>query len=243
MPPYTPPSHAARRLLIDVDRLSVTLGAELVLDKVSFCVHSGEFIGLIGPNGAGKTSLLKVILGLSRPTSGKLSKRPDKVGYIPQRGFAHDTQVPLSVLEVVGLGSKGHKARAVQALRDVKMFDFLGKRFAELSGGQQQRVLIAKALSADPSLLILDEPTTGIDERSQTEFFQVLAKLQKRGITILMVSHDVDTVLRLVTRVMCLNHSLLYDGPPQHFEADKYLPSFYNQQHRLLHHQHGEPHA
>lgn len=241
-PPSEPPLHATKRLLLDADALSVRLGAELVIDNVSFCVHSGEFIGLIGPNGAGKTTLLRVLLGLLRPTGGHLNKKPDTIGYVPQRGYMHDTQVPLSVLEVVRLGSGG-ESRAEQALRDVGMREFARRRFSELSGGQQQRVLIAKALAAQPSLLILDEPTTGIDERSQKEFFATLAKLHKRGITILMVSHDVDTVLTLVTRVMCLNRNLLYDGPPEHFEADKYLPNLYTQQHVLLHHQHGADHV
>lgn len=219
------------------------LGNNLILDNISFCVHAGEFIGLIGPNGAGKTTLLKVLLGLTPATHGKLSKKPKAIGYVPQRGYTHDNQVPLSVLEVVKLGSRGNLEQAKQALHDVKMQDAAGKRFTELSGGQQQRVLIAKALAGSPSILLLDEPTTGIDESSQADFFDILTKLAKRDISVIMVSHDVDTVLRLVTRVICLNRSVLYDGSPKHFEADKYLPRFYDQQHMILHHKHGEPHA
>jgi len=233
------PSHANKQLLIDVDNLSIVLGAETVIDKLSFCIHSGEFIGLIGPNGAGKTTLLKALLGLVQPTRGKITKHSGVIGYIPQRGFMHDNQVPMSVLEVVRLGSKGKAADAHAALEAVRMTEFANKRLAELSGGQQQRVLIAKALAAHPSLLILDEPTTGIDERSQTNFYQILSELKIKGIAIVMVSHDVDAVLNQVSRVICLNRSILYDGSPEHFEADKYLPNFYVAQHRLLHHQHG----
>lgn len=236
-------SPVSKELLLDADNIGVKLGNNSVISDVSFCVHSGEFIGLIGPNGAGKTTLLRVLLGLLPPTEGQLSKKPQNIGYVPQRGYSHENQVPLSVMEVVKLGSRGNQAQANQALLDVNMQDAAGKRFTELSGGQQQRVLIAKALASNPAILVLDEPTTGVDSNSQTEFFETLSRLHKRGIAVLMVSHDVDTVLKVVTRVICLNGSILYDGPPQHFEADKFMPRLYNQQHMLLHHQHGGDHA
>lgn len=229
--------------MLDVDNLSVKLGAETVIDKVSFCIHSSEFIGLIGPNGAGKTTLLRALLGLLETDSGKISKNTGVIGYIPQRGATHENQVPMSVLEIVSLGSKGNKALAHEALEDVKMAEFANKRFTQLSGGQQQRVFIAKALAAKPNLLILDEPTTGVDESSQAEFYQILYRLQKRAITIVMVSHDVDTVLSLVTRVICLKRGILFDGSPEHFEADQYIPNFYDAQHRRLHHKHGKTNA
>lgn len=221
-----------------MDNLSVVIGNEHVLDDISFCIHSGEFIGLIGPNGAGKTTLLRVILGLWSAGSGTVVKRAGTIGYIPQRGYRQDSQVPISVLEVVKLGSKGDMVMATKALTEVRMQDYATKRINELSGGQQQRVLIAKALAANPDMLILDEPTTGIDEQSQDEFYKILAKLQARGIAVIMVSHDVDIVLKLVSRVICLNRTIVYDGEPEHFDADKYLPRLYGQQHRVLHHQH-----
>lgn len=214
-----------------------------MLEDISFCVHAGEFIGLIGPNGAGKTTLLRILLGLMPPTEGRLSKKPQNIGYVPQRGYTNDNQVPLSVLEVVKLGARGDTSRANQALVDVNLQDAIRKRFTELSGGQQQRVLIAKALAGNPAILMLDEPTTGVDSNSQTEFFETLAKLHERGIAVLMVSHDVDTVLKVVTRVICLNRSILYDGSPQHFEADKFTHRLYTQQHMILHHQHENDNA
>ena len=234
------PSHASKKLLVDADNLTVRHGAETVLQDVSLCIHSGEFVGLVGPNGAGKTTLLKVLLGLQQTQRGTVTKAKQvTVGYIPQRGSQVLPQVPVSVLEVVLLGSRGDAAVARAALADVKMADAAAKRFSALSGGQQQRVAIAKALAAKPDILILDEPTTGIDEHSQTAFYTILRGLQQQGITIVMVSHDVDTVLKLVTRVICLNGSVVYDGVPEHFEADKYLPDAYTKQHMLLHHHHG----
>jgi zinc transport system ATP-binding protein len=235
--------HANKRLLIDADNVSVRLGNELAIDQVSVCIHSGEFIGLIGPNGAGKSTLLKALLGLVPPTSGEISRQPAVYDYVPQRGNLYSGITPLSVLEVVKLGSKGAEAAARQALQVVQIEDLAGKRFNELSGGQQQRVAIAKALAAQADVLILDEPTTGIDDRSQLEFYDILRTLQEKGITIVMVSHEVEAVLKLVTRVICLNRTVLYDGLPEHFEADKYLPLVYTDQHRKLHHHHGDLHV
>jgi zinc transport system ATP-binding protein len=237
------PLHAAK-VLVDVDDASVSYGAERVLDNVSFCIHEGDFIGLIGPNGAGKTTLLKAVLGLMPPTTGQVRRRVSSVGYIPQRGALYAGQVPMSVAEVVRLGVRSARAGTdVQtALEQVGMQDYAARRFTELSGGQQQRVAIAKALAGHAQLLILDEPTTGIDEGSQKAFYRLLKKLQAQGITIVMVSHEVDAVLDLVTRVICLNRSVLYDGPAEHFEEDKYLPKLYAAQHVQLHHQH-DPHG
>ncbi len=228
---------------MDVDDVTVRYDGASVLDSVSFCVHQGEFVGLIGPNGAGKTTLLKVILKLLPPSKGEVRQAPRSIGYIPQRGALYSAIVPISVLEVVKLGSHGSTSEAIKSLGDVGMAEFAKRRFNELSSGQQQRVSIAKALASNADVLLLDEPTTGIDERAQKEFYALLRNLRQRGITILMVSHEVDTVLKLVTRVICLNQTILYDGPPEHFEADKYLPQAYQAQHRRLHHQHGGRHA
>lgn len=237
-------SHATNELLLDIDNVRVELGNQTAIDQVSFCVHGGEFIGLIGPNGAGKTTLLRTMLGLQTPTSGTVKRLHNSViGYVPQRGNLYNGQIPISVLEVVALGSRGSMPSARQALEAVSMLDVSHKLFTDLSGGQQQRVAIAKALASNPSMLLLDEPTTGIDEASQHEFYEILHNLQKRGLTIIIVSHDIDSVLNLVTRVICLNQTILYDGAPEHFESDEYLPSLYKAQHRLLHHHHREQHA
>ncbi len=230
--------HATDQLLVDIDNVSVRYEAERILERVSFCMHRGEFIGLIGQNGAGKTTLLRVILGLEQATQGNVNRHQARIGYVPQRGNHYNAIVPVSVLEVVKLGARGSTQQAMQALEEVGMSHAARKRFSELSGGQQQRVIIAKSLAGDTDILFLDEPTTGIDERSQDEFYSLLSTLRQKGITIVMVSHDVDAVLKLVTRVICLNQSILYDGSPDHFEADKYMPAFYKARHIQLHHDH-----
>lgn len=234
--------HASSELL-DIDNVTVAFGAERVLQDVSLCVHDGECIGLIGPNGAGKTTLLRVMLRLLQPTTGQVHRPTVKAGYIPQRNAQYSAIVPISVMEVVQLGAQGSTVQALGALAAAQMQDAAHKRFTELSGGQQQRVAIAKALAAEAKLLILDEPTTGIDERSQAAFYTLLKDLRAQGMTIVMVSHDIDTVLSLVTRVICLNRTVLYDGPPEHFETDKYMPSYYKTRHRQLHHHHEAEHV
>jgi zinc transport system ATP-binding protein len=232
------PSTASSQPLLELRDVTVAFGGEPALETASLCLHTGEFVGIIGQNGAGKTTLLKTILGLQKPTSGDVIRSQNvRTGYIPQRGAHYSGIVPISVLEVVKLGSQhSSAAQALQALAQVQMESFANRIFTELSGGQQQRVSIAKALAGNAGLLILDEPTTGIDERSQTSFYALLRSLQEKGITILMVSHEVDTVLSLVTRVICLNQQVVYDGPPEHFESDKHLPNHNQRIH--LHHNH-----
>jgi zinc transport system ATP-binding protein len=241
-PTSEPPLHATKPLL-DVDDLTVRFGSETVLEHMSFCVHPGEFIGLIGPNGAGKTTLLRTVLGLMQPTAGHVRREQARIGYIPQRGTLYNGTVPISVLEAVRLGAGGSTPAAQKALAQVGLGRLAGRRFNELSGGQQQRVALAKALSGGADVLILDEPTTGVDEQTQTTFYELLRSLQQQGVTIIMVSHEVDTVLKLVTRVICLNGTIVYDGPPEHFEADTYMPSAYANQHVQLHHHYEGHHA
>ena len=236
--PSEPLVHAANPLLLDVDNVSVRFGSENVLQDISLCVHSGEFVGIIGPNGAGKTTLLRTILGLQKHATGEIARHARNIGYVPQRGNSYNGQIPISTLEVVMLGSNGSREHALQALERVAMSDVASKPYGNLSGGQQQRVSIAKALASNPDLLILDEPTTGIDRQSQQTFYDILKDLQQQNLTIIIVSHDIDAVLNLVTRVICVNQTVVYDGDPAHFETDKYLPQLYKTQHRILHHLH-----
>lgn len=234
--------HASKQTLIDVDNLTVHLGGEVALDNISVCVHAGEFIGIVGSNGAGKTTLLRTILGLIKPTSGKITKKDSVISYIPQNGNMYNSTVPMSVMEIVKLGAAGSSSLAKDSLQAVGLQGIENRRFTDLSGGQRQRVGIAKALSSNPDILILDEPTTGIDERSQAEFYEILHNLQKRGITIITVGHEIETLTNHVTRIICLNRELLYDGPPALFDPQKHLPTFYKSQHELAHH-HGDNHA
>lgn len=227
-------------MLVDVDNLTVDFGGQPAVHKASLCMHRGEFIGLIGPNGAGKTTLLKAILGLARPNHGHVHMHATKVAYVPQTGRLYNGIVPISVLEVARMGATSLQ-QATESLAQVGMERFARKRFNELSGGQQQRVIIAKALAERADLLILDEPAAGVDEQTQKEFYKLLQSLLGEGITVVMVSHEVDMVLKLVTRIVFLNQTVLYDGPPAKFDPQKYLSQEYQAQHQKLHH--GGEHA
>lgn len=208
--------------------VTVRFGGDTALRNISFEIQSGEFVALVGQNGSGKTTLLRVLLGILKPTEGEAIIHEATIGYVPQRGQLYSGAVPISVLEVVQLGSKGNKVKAREALKSVSMEGFEGRSFNELSGGQQQRVVIAKALASNADVLILDEPTTGVDIESQTEFYDLLRELHGKGRTIIMVSHDVDSVIKLVSRVICLNRQIIYDGPPEQFDSQQRLRSPYN---------------
>lgn len=184
---------------------NVTFGysASTVIENVTLSINEGDFVGLVGKNGSGKSTLLKLILGQLSPDKGKLTiDKTQKIGYVEQVTVTSDNSFPASVQEIVSLGlyqtigyfrhvNKKHKKMISNALAIVGMQGFEKKQLSFLSGGQQQKVLIAKALVANPDLLILDEPTTGIDKDSETEFIDLLHHLNRHhGKTIVMVTHN-----------------------------------------------------
>ena len=196
-----------------------------VLDDVTLRIERGDFVGLIGPNGGGKTTLLKVILGLLTPHSGRvrvLGRRPRDVsravGYVPQHAVI-DAGVPATVLDVVLTGRLGvspwgpryrrnDREAAREALRQVGVEPLARRRMGELSGGQKQRVLIARALASAAEVLLLDEPTAGVDLHMEQNIFELLHRLNER-LPIVLVSHDVGFVSAHVNRVACLNRRLV----------------------------------
>jgi zinc transport system ATP-binding protein len=199
-----------------------------VLEAINLSIESNDFLGIIGPNGGGKTTLLKVILGLIKPSRGKvtvLGMSPERgrkhIGYISQFNlFDHD--FPISVFEVVLMGrynkaglfhnySEDDNKAAIAALKTVEMLDYKDRQVGKLSGGEQQRVFIARALTTNPQLLLLDEPTASIDPNMQAEFYELLDKL-KGNMAIVLVSHDVSAVSIYVNEIACLNHQLFYHG-------------------------------
>jgi ABC-type Mn2+/Zn2+ transport system ATPase subunit len=202
------------------------------LVDVTLDVPLRSFTALIGPNGAGKTTVLRLLLGLLRPATGSvevLGGRPGQVGqpigYVPQR-IRLPTGFPLSVHEVVLMGRYGRlgigrrpgpddRTRVHQALERVGMAELEQERFGDLSGGQQQRVLIARALCADPRLLILDEPTVGLDPAARARFYTLVCDLQREeGLTLLCASHDLDVVSAHADYVILLDRNVRAAGPP-----------------------------
>jgi zinc transport system ATP-binding protein len=211
---------------IVVENVSFSYGAARVLERINLTIAPGEFIGLVGPNAGGKSTLLKLILGVLEPHSGRIEvlgqpprRAAPRIGYVPQfPSFARD--FPITVADVVALGRLGSgwrswgwhraadRAAAQRALAEVEALDLAPRRIGALSGGQLQRVLLARALVSAPEILILDEPTANIDQRVEGEIFNLLATLNQR-LTLVVVSHDIAFISAYVSRVACLNRTLL----------------------------------
>ena len=238
--------------IIHVDDLSYYYDTFLALDHISFSVEKGDFLGIIGPNGAGKTTLFQCILGMMSNFSGEISlfgsnvkqnkKTLQRIGYVPQKKSVEQT-FPATVSEIVSLGviGKDIKKESVEsAMEFVELGSYRNKRVGELSEGQQQRVIIAKALVKQPELLILDEPTTGIDSVAQNKFYDLLTSLNKdRGITIVWSSHDMNAVEKLASKVACIDKKLFFHGESEDFfgneERMKSYVEFAMQSHMNLH--------
>ena len=207
-----------------------------VLEDIDLTIGESDFLGLIGPNGGGKTTLLKVILGLLKPSSGDVTvfgqtpaEGRRRIGYVAQH--AHfDEDFPASVWEVVLMGrlgraglfrrySKADREAAARALDTVEMLAHKHRQVGKLSGGEQQRVLIARALTTDPKLLILDEPTANVDAPMQKGLYELLATLKTR-MAILLVSHDISAVSVNVDKVACLNRRLFYHNSKEISPSD-----------------------
>lgn len=212
--------------LITFESVGLSYGGDNVAHDVSFSVQSGEFWGIIGENGSGKTTLMKALLGLIPCASGRIvlgdGLKPNEIGYLPQSSVIQK-DFPASVDEVVLSGTigwrgmkpfYGKKERAL-ARKNMEMLGILPiakKSYQELSGGQQQRVLLARALCATRKCLVLDEPTTGLDPVVTAEFYRLLNTVNRNGMTIIMVSHDVEEAVRSCTHILHLSCHPLYIG-------------------------------
>lgn len=220
------PSHKTSSTpAISVSGVTVAYDSEPVLERISFEIQSGEVVALIGPNGSGKTTLVKSILGIIRPKDGEIKifgKRMDesrkRVGYVPQR-FLFDRTFPISVREFLSLTlNADQKTKRIQeVIKEVGLTtSVLDKTLGTLSGGQLQRILIAQAIMNKPDLLVLDEPSTGIDVIGEATFYDIVKNLnEKYHTTIVLISHDVAMVSNKVDQVICINKRLMCVGPPK----------------------------
>lgn len=218
---------------VKVEDLVVRYDRTLALDGVTFEVHFGEAMGIIGPNGSGKSTLLKSIAGLLTPSSGEitvLAAQPKRIpagalAYVPQIEAA-DWTFPANVWDVVAMGrfprlhfwqrfGENDRHAVEEALRAVNMYDLRGRHIAELSGGQQQRVFVARAIAQRPQLLLLDEPTTGVDAETEEALRKVIRSLVDDGMPVLMTTHDLDRVGDWFDRMLVLDRRVLAIGTPQ----------------------------
>lgn len=222
-PMTTPP-------LIEINELCYSSNRQDILHDINLLVYPSDFISIIGPNGGGKTTLLKVILGLIKPSRGTVRvkgldprKNSTSIGYVPQY-INNNLHFPATSLDVVMMGMHSPRERliftrhkmkrqfALDAMVKLGVEDCADRKIATLSGGQRQRVFIARALVSRPELLVLDEPTASIDTKGQTEFYELLQELNKE-LTILMVSHDLMVVASYARSILCLNRKMHYHQP------------------------------
>lgn len=205
-----------RMSLISAEGLSVRLDGREVLRDIDVTLEPGEIVTIVGPNGSGKTTLLRALLGAVRPAAGRLTQAPDlRVGYLPQR-LHIDPSLPLTVRGILNLPHRVSNEEARRVLAQTGADGLEARQVSALSGGQLQRVLLARALLAQPQVLMLDEPTTGLDQPGAAAFYRLIEKIARdHGCAVLMVSHELHVVMGASDRVICVNGHICCAGTPE----------------------------
>ncbi|WP_255194233.1 metal ABC transporter ATP-binding protein [Natronobeatus ordinarius] len=242
---------------VTVEDVTFAYGEKLAVEDISLSVEQGDFLGLIGPNGSGKTTLLHLMLGLQQPDSGtvELFGQPaqafedgERIGYVAQRSTDRGGTMPITVREAVTMGRFAHVGHSRlresdyeivdDALRTVEVSDLADRRINQLSGGQRQRAFIARALASEADLLALDEPTVGVDAESRDRFYGLLDDLNREGITIILIEHDIDVLTKHVSKIACINKELYHHGDTVSFLESDALAEAYGAAHGVVEHDH-----
>jgi len=239
-----------------LDKVRVKLRGKTVLQDISISVNDGVFLAIIGPNGGGKTTLIRMLLGLEKPSSGEIRifgkklknfKEWHKIGYVPQRASHVDSSFPATVLDIVKMGrtsqrklfstfSQEDKNLVHDAMLKMDVLDLTDKMIGTLSGGQRQRVMIARALASKPEILILDEPNTGVDMLSQKSFYALLRKLNKEdNITIVFITHDIGVIADDIARLFTINQKAIICNNPKQTLSCEEMSDLYGIEAHLLH--------
>lgn len=247
--------------IVSIRKVDFKYQQKNVLENINMDIPKGAFVGLVGPNGSGKTTLIKLILGIHKLQRGEIKlfntpiqkfKQWNKISFVSQKANSFNRGFPATVFEVVSMGltskngifhflNKKDKDKIQHAIESVGMSEFINQNIGNLSGGQQQRVFIARSLVSNPELLILDEPTVGVDAENVERFYDLLHRLNKeKGITLLLVSHDIGTITSYVNSLLCLNKTIHYHGDPAEFQqlSDQELSQFYGHSMHSIVHQH-----
>jgi zinc transport system ATP-binding protein len=242
--------------IFDIKNLSFIVKGQRILSNISLEIFRSEYIAIIGPNGGGKTTLVRMLLGLEKPTSGEIKiygkklsdfKEWHKIGYVPQRASHVDSSFPATVLDIVKMGrtSQGgifssfnetDKKLVYDAMSKMDILDLQDKMIGTLSGGQRQRAMIARALASNPEILILDEPNTGVDVASQKNFYALLRKLnQEDKITIVFITHDIGVIADDIARLFTINEKAVICNDPKHLLSCQEMSELYGIDAHLLH--------
>jgi zinc transport system ATP-binding protein len=242
---------------IILNNISFAYKQRNILENVDLVINKGEFASIVGPNGGGKTTLVKILLGLLVPNSGRIEifgidqkrfRSWYKIGYVPQNVSLYDSNFPLSVYETVSLGLAGKKswfsflssedrAQIEKAIETASISELREKNLSELSGGQRQRVMIARALVSQPEILILDEPSTGVDVASQRKFYEFLKLLNReKNLTIIFITHDLGVIADDVTHVLAVNQKLVFSGTAEEMLSCEAVSEIYGTKSHVIHH-------
>ncbi len=232
--------------LVYLDRVTCAYGATPVLLNVELSILSGQFSGIVGPSGSGKTTLLRVLLGTVKPIAGSVQRRPGlSVGYVPQVESVN-WSFPVTVSECVLMArvrgrvlpwrSRSEHAEVGEILGRLGIEHLAGRHIRDLSGGQQQRVFIARALLGKPQLLLMDEPTSGVDVRTRHEVLHLLEDLHSEGLTIVLTTHDLNGIAAHLPHLVCLNTEILGQGTPRQVLTADVLERTYGARMEILEH-------
>ncbi len=243
--------------VVEVEDVTFAYGEQPAVRDISLSIEAGDFLGLVGPNGSGKTTLLHLMLGLLEPDAGSIRlfgepvdafEEGERIGYVSQKATTRAGTMPVTVREAVRMGRFAHvglsrlreedREIVAEALETVGIAELADRRVSQLSGGQQQRVYIARALASEADLLALDEPTVGVDAESRDAFYRLLDSLNDRGITIVLIEHDIGVVTDRADRIACLNTELFHHGDTESFVESDALAEAYGTGGRVLHHHH-----
>jgi zinc transport system ATP-binding protein len=246
--------------IFDVKNLYFTVREQKILSNISFEIHGGEYIAVIGPNGGGKTTLIRLLLGLEKQTSGTIKifgksvksfRQWHKIGYVPQRASLVDENFPATVEDIVKMGriakrgifqrnTKEDMKYIYDAMQKMDILDLKDKMVGVLSGGQRQRVMIARALASSPDILILDEPNTGVDMNSQNRFYALLSKLNKEeNITIVFITHDIGVIADDINRLFTINQkATICNNPKETLSCEEVTELYGRESHLISNHKH-----
>ncbi|MBR1476432.1 MAG: metal ABC transporter ATP-binding protein [Lachnospiraceae bacterium] len=220
--------------LIECKDLSVGYDADVVVENLNFKVNNGDYLCIVGENGSGKSTLMKTLLGLQPPLSGKIETGdgllPNEIGYLPQQSNIQK-DFPASVWEIVLSGCQGRKgirpfynakekALALENMEKMSVAGFKNRCYRELSGGQQQRVLLARALCATRKVLLMDEPVSGLDPKVTAEMYELIDSLNKEGITIIMISHDIAAAVNYASHILHIGGTYFYGTKEDYLKSN-----------------------